>query len=199
MSPAVLPALTSILAAVFAVMLLDQWRDRRHGFQLVWAFGMLCYAIGAGAEAVAAADGWNEGIYRAWYLTGAIWTAGWLGLGTAFLLGRTRFGYTYAVLLLFGAFITFIIRNSPTYQGAGVLPILYLFGGDHPVARDRRSRRTSRTRAGPGSRRGAIDRGRRCCRSCWWSWPRPCPPPATRSAPRPASPPARRCPATSGC
>ena len=43
MSPAVLPALTSILAAVFAVMLLDQWRDRRHGFQLVWAFGMLCY------------------------------------------------------------------------------------------------------------------------------------------------------------
>jgi hypothetical protein len=129
MSPAVLPALTSILAAVFAVMLLDQWRDRRHGFQLVWAFGMLCYAIGAGAEAVAAADGWNEGIYRAWYLTGAIWTAGWLGLGTAFLLGRTRFGYTYAVLLLFGAFITFIIRNSPTYQGAGVLPILYLFGG----------------------------------------------------------------------
>ena len=37
---AVLPALTSILAALFAVMLLDQWRDRRHGFQLVWAFGM---------------------------------------------------------------------------------------------------------------------------------------------------------------
>ena len=125
----ILPALTSILAAVFAVMLLDQWRERRHGFQLVWAFGMLCYALGAGAEAVAAANGWNEGIYRAWYLTGAIWTAGWLGLGTAFLLGRTRFGYTYAVLLLFGALLTFVIRNSPNYAGAGALPFLYLFGG----------------------------------------------------------------------
>ena len=126
---ALLPALTSILAALFAVMLLDQWRERRHGFQLVWAFGMLCYALGAGAEAIAAANGWNEPLYRAWYLTGAIWTAGWLGLGTAFLLGRTRFGYTYAVLLLFGALLTFVIRNSPNYAGAGALPFLYLFGG----------------------------------------------------------------------
>ena len=68
--------------------------------RLVWAFGMLCFGIGAGAEALAAIGGWNEPLYRVWYLTGAVWTAGWLGLGTAFLLGRTRFGYTYAVLLL---------------------------------------------------------------------------------------------------
>ena len=53
--------LTSVLAAACSrVMLLDQWRERRHGFQLVWAFGMLCYALGAGAEAIAAANGWNE-------------------------------------------------------------------------------------------------------------------------------------------
>ena len=34
-------------------MLLDQWRERRHGFQLVWAFGMACARLGAGAEALA--------------------------------------------------------------------------------------------------------------------------------------------------
>jgi hypothetical protein len=124
-----LPALTSLLAFVFALMLVDQWRERRRGFQAVWAFGMLCYAIGAGAEAVAEVNGWNEGLYRAWYLTGAVWTAGWLGLGTAFLLGRTRFGYTYAVLVLLGALLTFVIRNQPTYAGAGPLPVLYLVGG----------------------------------------------------------------------
>ncbi len=125
---AVLPTLTSLLAFLFAVMLLDQWRERRQGFQLVWAFGMLCFGIGAGAEALAAVSGWNEALYRAWYLTGAVWTAAWLGLGTAFLLGRTRFGYTYAVLLLLSGVVALMIRNNPIYAGAGPLPALYLIG-----------------------------------------------------------------------
>ena len=125
---AVLPSLTSILALVFSLLLLDQWRERRHGYQLIWAFGMLFYAIGAGAEAVAAAAGWNELLYRTWYLTGAVLTAAWLGLGTAFLLGRTRFGYTYAVLLLLSGLVALMIRNSPGYRDAGPLPVLYLIG-----------------------------------------------------------------------
>jgi hypothetical protein len=126
--PALLPALTSFLAFVFAVMLLDQWRDRRHGFQLVWALGMAWFGIGSGAEALASTGGWNEQLYRAWYLSGAVWTAAWLGLGTAFLLGRTRFGYTYAVLLLLSGLVALMIRNSPSYAGAGPLPLLYLIG-----------------------------------------------------------------------
>lgn len=127
-SAVVIPALTSILALLFAVALFDQWRERRHGFQLIWAIGMLWYGIGAGAEAIAAASGWNETLYRAWYLTGAVWTAGWLGLGTAFLLGRTRFGYTYAALLLLSGLIALMLRNSPNYAGAGPLPVLFLIG-----------------------------------------------------------------------
>lgn len=122
----VLPALTSILALIFGVALLDQWRERRHGFQLIWAVGMLFYGIASGCEALAAASGWTEPLYRTWYLTGAVWTAGWLGLGTAFLLGRTRFGYTYAFLLLFSGVIALMLRNSPNYEGAGPLPFLYL-------------------------------------------------------------------------
>ena len=125
---ALLPTLTSALAFLFAVMLLDQWLERRQGFQAVWCFGMLCYGLGAGAEAIAAASGWSEPMYRVWYLTGAVWTAGWLGLGTAFLLGRTRFGYTYAFLLLLSGFVALMIRNNPTYAGAGPLPLLYLIG-----------------------------------------------------------------------
>ncbi|HKG20211.1 MAG TPA: hypothetical protein VKB00_10780, partial [Candidatus Limnocylindrales bacterium] len=69
-----------------------------------------------------------EPLYRAWYLTGAVWTAGWLGLGTAFLLGRTRFGYMYAVLLLISGLVALMIRNNPIYAGAGPLPLLYLIG-----------------------------------------------------------------------
>ena len=53
--PVVLPALTSILALVFALALFDQWRERRGGFQLIWTLGMLFYGVGAGCEAIAAA------------------------------------------------------------------------------------------------------------------------------------------------
>jgi hypothetical protein len=123
-----IPAVTALLALVFAVLLVDQWRERRHGFQLVWAVGMACFTIGSGAEALAAAGGWTEPLYRAWYLGGAVLTAAWLGLGTAFLLGRTRFGYTYATLLLLSGLVALMIRNSPTYAGAGPLPYLYLLG-----------------------------------------------------------------------
>lgn len=121
-----LPAVTSLLAFAFAVALIDQWRDRRRGFQLAWAVGMTLYGIGSGAEALAALNGWGDGLYRAWYLAGAVLTPAWLGLGTAFLLGRTRFGYTYAILLLFSGLIALMIRNSPNYAGAGPLPVLYL-------------------------------------------------------------------------
>ena len=106
MNPAVvLPALTSILALVFAIALFDQWRERRGGFQLIWTLGMVFYGVGAGCEAIAAAGGWNETLYRTWYLTGAVLTAGWLGLGTVTLLAKTRFGYAIALsIFLAGVF-----------------------------------------------------------------------------------------------
>ena len=124
----VIPALTALLAAVFTVLLVDQWRDRHHGFQLAWAVGTLCYTLGSGAEAVAAATGWSEPLYRTWYLAGGVMTAAWLGLGTGFLLARTRFGYTYAALFLLGGLIALASALSPKYAGAGPLPLAYAGG-----------------------------------------------------------------------
>lgn len=125
-----IPGLTSILAALFAVALLDQYLQRRRAYQLVWSVGMTFFAIGSGCEALAAALGWSEPLYRTWYLTGAVWTAGWLGLGTAFLLGRTRFGYTFALCLLLAGLFTFLTpRRFPTeYADAGSIPLIYLIG-----------------------------------------------------------------------
>ena len=126
MSPqVVLPTLTSILALVFSLALFDQWRERRGGFQLIWALGMVFYGIGAGCEALGAINGWSEPIYRLWYLTGAVWTAAWLGLGTTFLLGRTRFGYSFALCLFLAGLFTFLSRNRPEYADAGAIPLLY--------------------------------------------------------------------------
>jgi hypothetical protein len=121
-----LPAITALLAFVFAIALLDQWRERRRGFQLIWAVGMVFFGIGAGAEAVGAAVGWSEALYRTWYLTGAVFTAAWLGLGTAFLLARTRFGYTYGALVALGGLIAFFARRA--YPDAGDFATLLFIG-----------------------------------------------------------------------
>ena len=116
---------TAVLALVFSLALFDQWRERRGAFQLAWGIGMLFFGIAAAAEAIAAFGGWNEALYRTWYLTGAAWTVGWLGLGTAFLLGKTRFGYAFALCLFLAGLFTFLVRNRPEYAGAGSLPLLY--------------------------------------------------------------------------
>jgi hypothetical protein len=120
-----LPAATSLIALLFALALLDQWRERRQPFQLAWAIGMTFFGIAAGCEAAAAAAGWNEPLYRTWYLTGAVWTAGWLGLGTAFLLGRTRFGYAFAFSLFLAGLFTLLTQRRYQYEGAGWTPLLY--------------------------------------------------------------------------
>jgi hypothetical protein len=121
-----LPALTSLLALAFSIALLDQWRERRRGFQLIWAIGMLFFGVAAGCEALAGIGGWNEGLYRVWYLTGAVWTAGWLGLGTAFLLGRTRFGYSFALCLVLAGIFTLLTQRRFEYAGTGSAHVLYL-------------------------------------------------------------------------
>lgn len=118
-----LPAVGAVLALIFAVALFDQWRERRRGFQLIWAIGMIFFAIADASEAIGAIGGWSEPLYRTWYLTGAVFTAAWLGLGTAYLLGKTRFGYAYALLVFFGGFLAFVTRN--TYD-AGTIGLLAL-------------------------------------------------------------------------
>lgn len=121
----VLPLASSVLSFVFSAFLLDQWLDRRRPYQLIWAIGMLWYALSAGTEFLGGAFGWSEPLYRAWYLIGAIWVAGWLGLGTVFLLARTRFGYALAVSLVLAGLFTVLSWTKYHYPGSGMAPYLY--------------------------------------------------------------------------
>ena len=121
----VLPLCSSVLSFVFFALLLDQWREKRRSYQAVWAIGMLWYAISAGTEFVGGAFGWSEPLYRTWYLIGAIWVAGWLGLGTVLLLGRTRFGYAFAGSLFLAGLFTALTEARYHYSGSGAAPLLY--------------------------------------------------------------------------
>lgn len=123
MSPnVVLPLLSSTLSFVFALFLFDQWLERRRSYQLVWTVGMLWYGISAGTEFWGGAFGWSEPLYRAWYLIGAVYVASWLGLGTMFLLGKTRFGYAAAFSVLLAGLFTVLSQAKAQYADTGVLP-----------------------------------------------------------------------------
>jgi hypothetical protein len=121
----VLPFFSSLLSFVFAVLVADQWLRKRQPYQLVWTIGLLWYGISAGTEFLGGAFGWSEPLYRTWYLIGAVYVAGWLGLGTAYLLARTRFGYAFAVSLLLAGLFTALSQAKYNYANSGPAPLIY--------------------------------------------------------------------------
>ena len=112
-----LPFLSSLLSFVFAAMVGDQWLRRRQPYQLVWTVGLLWYGISAGTEFVGSAWGWSEPLYRAWYLIGAFGVAAYLGLGTVYLLNRTRFGYFVAFSLFAGGLFSILAALARAKEG----------------------------------------------------------------------------------
>ncbi len=113
----VLPFLSSALSFVFAAMVADQWWRRRQPYQLVWTVGLLWYGISAGTEFLGGAFGWNEPLYRTWYLVGAFGVAAYLGLGTVYLLNRTRFGYFVAVSFGLAGLFSYLTAVKYTREG----------------------------------------------------------------------------------
>jgi len=120
-----LPLGSSVLSFVFAFLVLDQWWQRRHSFQLVWGIGLLWYGISAGTEFLGGAFGWSEPLYRAWYLIGAFFVAAYLGAGSIYLLRKTRFGYFAGVTVLTGGVLSLLFSHAnargtgtPLYPGS---------------------------------------------------------------------------------
>lgn len=82
-----LPLATTLIAAAFAIALFVRWRTRRTGPHLLWwAFGVAVYGIGTLTEAATTLLGWHEGLFRAWYISGALLGGAPLAQGTAYLL-----------------------------------------------------------------------------------------------------------------
>ncbi|MBV9577094.1 MAG: hypothetical protein JO057_00740 [Chloroflexi bacterium] len=103
MSPNVLlPTLTCLIGLAFATIMARRYVSRRQPYYLVWALGLLWYALADGSEALGGALGWNTGLYRLWYLTGAIGVAAFLGAGSLYLHRDPPFG-SLTVVCVVGA------------------------------------------------------------------------------------------------
>jgi hypothetical protein len=79
---------------------------------------MVFFGIGGFCEAFFGALGWNETIFRMWYLFGAILVAAWLGQGTVYLLAKRKWANVAMAILLglsiFAAFRVFTAELDPS-------------------------------------------------------------------------------------
>ncbi len=88
---ALVPLLASLVSLAFALVVLDQYLGRKRDHLLYWAIGLFAWSLGTFAEFVFEALGPRSLPFRIWYLSGAVITAAWLGMGTlALLAGRRR-------------------------------------------------------------------------------------------------------------
>lgn len=105
MTSNILPAISSSVSLVFACAVLSQYLKRRKPHQLVWALGLLMYAISTGCEFFTETYGLNTVAYRMWYLFGAVLVAAWLGMGTVYLMSGRRAANTVAAILIVGSVV----------------------------------------------------------------------------------------------
>jgi hypothetical protein len=96
----VLPFLTAVVAAAFAAVVFVRYVRSRRGALLAWAIGLAMFAVAALAGALARSGAPTESEYRTFYLFGAILNVAWLGLGTAWLLLRSRTWRTFSLALV---------------------------------------------------------------------------------------------------
>lgn len=97
-----LPYLSTFVTFAFTVAVFNRYRQRGGGYLLLWAFGLLLYGIGTLCEVILGLT-FNVIVLKLWYLTGAMLTAAWLGMGTVHLLirkGNTARILTWALTIL---------------------------------------------------------------------------------------------------
>jgi hypothetical protein len=102
------PIVTTLLAVPFSFEIYRRYRkypDRLH--LLWWAIGIATYGVGTFTEAVTTLFGWQEPIFRAWYVSGALLGGAPLAQGTVYLMLPRREAHALTALL-----ITYVIVAS---------------------------------------------------------------------------------------
>lgn len=79
------PIVTTLIALGLAVSLARRYRARGGPHLLWWTIGALTYAAGTAVEASVTLFGWQDALFRAWYITGALLGGAPLAQGAVYL------------------------------------------------------------------------------------------------------------------
>ena len=114
---------STVVMFVFAAIVLQRYRQRRHLHNLFWGIGLVMFGIGTFAEGFLLLQ-WNAVIFLSWYVFGAMLNAAWLGHGTLCLLSRRSWVRYVTVglvaLSLIGLVASFNLPLNSSAYSAGV-------------------------------------------------------------------------------
>ena len=113
-----IPIATTLLALSFSVVLFARWRQRGGPHMLWFAVGALTYAAGTITESWTTLFGWNEAVFRAWYITGALMGGAPLAQGSVYLhmKRRTADWLSVALVLAIATASVFVIASPLRYD-----------------------------------------------------------------------------------
>jgi hypothetical protein len=113
-----IPYLSTVIAFVFVVAVYNRYRQRGGIHLLLWAVGLFCFGLGTLSEVILSLT-FNIFVLKIWYLTGAMLTAAWLGMGTVHLLIRKGNAAQISTWVLAGvsALALFLVLTAPALSG----------------------------------------------------------------------------------
>lgn len=95
-----LPIATSVLAFLVAPQVLRRYRERGGLHLLWWGMGIVLYGVGTVTESLTTLFGWQEWVFRSWYISGALLGGAPLAQGTVYLLLPRKVADRLTVVLL---------------------------------------------------------------------------------------------------
>lgn len=114
------PILTTLIAFPFAWVLFRHYRTRGYAPHVGWwALGVFLYGVGTLTEALVTLLGWSPGLFKSWYIAGALLGGAPLAQGTVYLLlSRTTANRLAALLIAAVAVAATCVVLSPIDMAA---------------------------------------------------------------------------------
>lgn len=109
-----IPIATTILCAFFAPVVFRRWQHRKPAPHLFWwALGIAMYGVGTFTESFTTLFGWNEFVFRSWYISGALLGGAPLAQGTVYLMYSRRIAnrMTMALMVVITVAATVVILS----------------------------------------------------------------------------------------
>lgn len=96
-----IPILTTLFSAYFTYVLYVHYTRRHKANHILWwLFGVVAYGAGTFTESLITLFGWNEPLFKSWYILGALLGGAPLAQGTVYLTYSKRLAHATSVLLV---------------------------------------------------------------------------------------------------